>query len=269
MIHKIELPDSAEHLRWVVKLQQKLLQEVCKGNINSLQVTGDWLFDQIESLGAEKDWVDKFCNRKDTIQEKSKEATSKSFGRTTIEHLQQIADFPPQIKQSVIDAFTNNVAFLDNFDESASSRHLVDLGGEISVDATINLASIRGFLESFYSPNFYKDCGYLVRDATGKVTKFHRNIYLEQYLLKNQYSVEVCPYCDGDLGSPEIDHFYSKSKYPQLSCHPINLVPVCGTCNSSENKGNKVPLSIAMSDQMHEWLHPFLRPASGQFEVCF
>lgn len=269
MIHKIELPDCAEYLRWIVNLQQKLLEAVCTNNVNSSQVTVDWVFDQVASFGIEKHWLDEFCNRRDTIREKAKDANSKSFGRTMIEHLQIIADYPLQIKLNVITAFMNNVSFLDKFDESVLSRHLIDISSDITTNETANLASIRGFLESFYSPNFYKDCGYPIRNSKGQTTKFHRNIYLDQYLRKNQYRVEVCPYCDGDLGSPEIDHFYSKSKYPQLSCHPINLIPVCGTCNSSENKGNKVPLSIEMSDQMQEWLHPFLRSASGQFEVYF
>jgi hypothetical protein len=47
----------------------------------------------------------------------------------------------------------------------------------------------------------------------------------------------VCPACDS-ANRTQIDHYFPISLYPHLSCHPFNLVPVCGDCNSPKVKGN-------------------------------
>jgi hypothetical protein len=52
--------------------------------------------------------------------------------------------------------------------------------------------------------------------------------------------LEICPFCDengyytiAERGNRAgIDHFLPKEVYPQLACHPFNLVPMCPFCNS-------------------------------------
>ena len=55
--------------------------------------------------------------------------------------------------------------------------------------------------------------------------------------------VNVCPYCNrsyitryeykqSDKSTADIDHFYSKSRFPFLSLSLYNLVPSCQICNS-------------------------------------
>lgn len=61
-------------------------------------------------------------------------------------------------------------------------------------------------------------------------------------------NAKTCPYCnrnyidviDGDEyhSTFELDHFYSKDKYPMLAVSLYNLIPVCPSCNRI--KGNKV-----------------------------
>ncbi|EPB8149018.1 hypothetical protein ACRTAH_002234 [Clostridium perfringens] len=63
-----------------------------------------------------------------------------------------------------------------------------------------------------------------------------------------ELGIKVCPYCNRQYISPlyskdgkmraDLDHFFSKSKYPYLSMSIYNLVPSCKFCNSSF-KGNK------------------------------
>ena len=48
----------------------------------------------------------------------------------------------------------------------------------------------------------------------------------------------VCPTCDFETIRDEIDHYLPKSIYPHLSCHPFNLMPICGACNDKQIKGN-------------------------------
>ncbi|MEQ8427422.1 MAG: HNH endonuclease [Gammaproteobacteria bacterium] len=62
---------------------------------------------------------------------------------------------------------------------------------------------------------------------------------------------DKCPYCGG-IGRPRtLDHYLPKSKYPQFSVVPNNLLPCCRDCNS----GNK-QTSIATSEE-EQVLHPY------------
>lgn len=68
-------------------------------------------------------------------------------------------------------------------------------------------------------------------------SKFNvRNINNE--LVENS-KIKVCPYCNENFimnrnekyVSAELDHFFSKDKYPLFSICLYNLIPVCSTCN--------------------------------------
>lgn len=56
----------------------------------------------------------------------------------------------------------------------------------------------------------------------------------------------VCPYCNrdyinsrgGKASGAQLDHFYSRSKYPIFSVSLYNLVPVCGNCNRIKSSKN-------------------------------
>jgi len=70
---------------------------------------------------------------------------------------------------------------------------------------------------------------------------------LLEYKKFNKYLCAVCE--SGDAVSYSIkdgrykgsvDHYFPKALYPFLACHPLNLVPICTTCNSSY-KGSKDP----------------------------
>jgi len=69
------------------------------------------------------------------------------------------------------------------------------------------------------------------------------------------------------MNGPQVDHWLPKSKYPGLSCHPKNLVPVCHRCNSRECKGEKVPLDVVSPQPFDNWFHPYERAAHGNFTV--
>ena len=71
--------------------------------------------------------------------------------------------------------------------------------------------------------------------------------------------IKVCPYCNRQFITPiysekskmraDLDHFFSKSRYPYLSMSIYNLIPSCKFCNSSL-KGNK-------EFTYEEYLNPF------------
>lgn len=80
------------------------------------------------------------------------------------------------------------------------------------------------FVDNAYSSDFKKD-------------------YFIKYL-----DVKVCPYCNrsfiecidkDDKSAPikgQIDHFYSKEKYPYLALSRFNLIPCCSDCNGVGGK---------------------------------
>jgi len=72
---------------------------------------------------------------------------------------------------------------------------------------------------------------------------------------------EVCVLCGGPLGqTAEVDHWIAKSAYPVLSVCADNLLPICGECNSTANKGEK---DVHSSGSFADWFHPYLHPVNG------
>ena len=88
------------------------------------------------------------------------------------------------------------------------------------------------------------------------------------YMYVFKIGIKVCPYCNRQYIAPiysengkvraDLDHFYSKSKYPYLSMAIHNLIPCCKFCNSSL-KGDKEftyenninPYDEALNDYMY------------------
>lgn len=73
---------------------------------------------------------------------------------------------------------------------------------------------------------------------------------LDKWDFINRIKVDTCPYCNRNYIyttsknrkiKPEIDHFYPKSKYPQLALSYYNLIPSCKSCNGFGAKEEKDP----------------------------
>lgn len=78
--------------------------------------------------------------------------------------------------------------------------------------------------------------------------------------------LRVCPVCDGtwmEVTSTGIlttlDHIFPRSKYPALSVHPINLVPLCEICNS-KIKEDRDPLTDDQIRTLPDIYHSYYRP---------
>lgn len=51
---------------------------------------------------------------------------------------------------------------------------------------------------------------------------------------QNKHVRSNCPYCG--LATPDtIDHYLPRTKFPEFSILPINMIPSCGTCNRIKN----------------------------------
>lgn len=250
MLHKIDVACEAE-LNWIIALQRDLLEGVCRPGINSEIVTSEWIKALRQDIDAT--WMEKFCKR-----ERNK--------IPLIQHLKTIAACSADQKTRIVSNFKNNHGFKNAFDPAQQQPHpLQPLNGIPGIKLIID--ALRGFFTSFYDPNLYEQYGFPV-PGEGKVVKFTRECFVDEFLTKNR-NIGVCVLCDGDLGDPDIDHFYSKKVYPELSCHPANLVPICKTCNGRARKGETAPLDEKAADPMLNWFHPYFRSAEGLFSVDF
>jgi hypothetical protein len=78
---------------------------------------------------------------------------------------------------------------------------------------------------------------------------------------------DVCALCGGPLGAtPEVDHWIAKPDFPLLSVCANNLVPICGDCNSTSNKGQK---PVYGPNGFVDWFHPYLRPGVGAIHMGY
>ena len=251
MLHKIRIPETCRpYFEWIVELQRRLLTAICQ--VTPAEIDTEWVVAQLSDLDAK--WVRNFCGRKDNIS---------GVKRSMIEHIQTIAGLSAHLKRQIIDAFEQDLGFQTAFDDDSS--HAYRFSGLSVVDGDVHARkAVRGFFESFYDPNFSKGAGYKIPQNGGLFKRFDRKFFLKEFR-KTNGNVTVCPMCDGSLESPDVDHFYPKSHYPFLSCHRLNLAPICQECN--RKKSNEPPLTLREDNPTRDWFHPYLRPAEGTFTV--
>lgn len=134
--------------------------------------------------------------------------------------------------------------------------------------ATLKVAVLEGaeewkrgakdFLYAFY--DLWSDPGFdpylFSHPLNGMYTRQH---FVEEFAEKNP-KLYLCAICDSTAyrtrtdarAYTSVEHFFPRSIYPHLSCHPHNLIPICSLCNSYI-KGDKDPMqlggdSISMAD---------------------
>lgn len=83
-------------------------------------------------------------------------------------------------------------------------------------------------------------------NAFYKVANSQNNKESMRVEIVRQSGFTVCPYCNRDYinsrgktaAGAQLDHFYSKSKYPVFAVSLYNLIPVCGNCNRIKSDHN-------------------------------
>ncbi|QIN81586.1 hypothetical protein GBA63_02290 [Rubrobacter tropicus] len=104
---------------------------------------------------------------------------------------------------------------------------------------------LRGFYDSGLGASTSTFPEYLFSEPSAE--PFGREQFLSAFLTVNR-ELRFCSACDetkhytvSRTGKRAyIDHYFPKSLYPHLACHPYNLVPVCSFCN--EIKQDRDPL---------------------------
>ena len=87
--------------------------------------------------------------------------------------------------------------------------------------------------------NLYKE----VYDAFVKVADAQRDKTSMRVRIVKEADITVCPYCnrdyincrDGDVAGAQLDHFFSRTKYPIFAVSLYNFVPACANCNRIKN----------------------------------
>ncbi len=131
--------------------------------------------------------------------------------------------------------------------------------------------AFRELMEAFYEKGFRSGLPYAANGSpvtNGGVTyaQFVKEFRDTHRLNPNPGAREVCVLCGGELKDIEVDHWVAKSVYPLLSVCADNLLPVCGECNSPDNKGAK---AVHCQGGFSDWFHPYRRHANGNIRLNY
>lgn len=265
MLHKINFPNCRNQLELIVQFQRQVLEMVCDANMvfpitekNESQVKqrfinqdiAKWLWEKLWNYGNPKNGKSKFHK---TLEE-------------AIKSIRQLQN-SQSIGQSIFDAFNNDIKFFLNLNEHSFQFKFQILSIDINTQNSItNL--MQSFYEEFSKSNYP---GFPKCIHQGQEENFHRYNFLESFLHANN-NLGVCPACDRrrpGLNGWQVDHFFPQSKYPFLSVHPFNLIPICSECNLTSCKGDKDPVDINNNDSLIDTFHPYEKPAIENIKVEF
>ena len=254
MLHEIHPPACRVHLDWVVRLQGRLITALCQPGVTGAVIDEDWILQAVAPLDPEPAWLEKFCGWTHN-------------NMITLERMRAIADLPDAAKQAILAAFQNDHLFARAFDAALQQPYRLIGVSNLAAFGPPVVVLIQDFFESFYDPALYR--GYRVPIDEQQYITFNRKDFLNSFDQANRDIEGVCPMCDGHRGNPKVDHFYPKREYPYLSCHPLNLTPICDDCNGPAGKFEKLPLTAEHAEPMKDWFHPYLRSAAGSFCITF
>lgn len=242
-LHPLKLPKSAGLLFRIAALQKRLLKCLADPTLVPSTVNTKWVQRVWCNLDAE--WVRKFCLD-------GQEA-----------RIQAIAAATPSARQALYEEFCrqNNVGKL--WLSSGDFRDLETLPG---VDKAL-ASNVAGFFQRCYkslSTDTHRQwAGYVL--GTGRILS--NRAYKYDFCSSYPANV-VCVYCDGEIGTPELDHYLCKSGFPLLACSPWNLIPICRSCNDAVTaKGDRLALTEGLPRSSSDWLHPFFRPANESVQI--
>lgn len=103
-------------------------------------------------------------------------------------------------------------------------------------------------------------------------TQFSVGMLKKQFVEENDNFGKVCPVCIRELlfddREGEADHYFPRKKYPALTLHPYNILPVCSDCNGASVKHEKSPLADEDRGpgELRYVFLPYLRAAKPEVE---
>ncbi len=238
-------------LRACQRLQKQLVDWLCDVNIGAVDITTDKLKPPIVNTDIEADWLWRLLG--------------KVYGKLPLlEKAKILADMLDPDKKRLRD-WANAVSNVSS-QFGANPPVWPVARPDIPKEAW---AAFKELMEAFYEKGLrsglpYTDDGTPITKGGVNYVHFVMTFRENHRLNKNPDAREVCVLCGGPLGQvPEVDHWINKGDYPLLSVCADNLLPGCGDCNSSTNKGAK---PVHSQGSFAEWFHPYLCHAKGS--IC-
>jgi len=227
-------------------MQKRLLRAMIDPSVNADAIDTAWVQKVWSNMDPE--WVRKFC---------------RGGLNSVISPLKSIAGASPIARQALYNEFCRQNKVAEMLDTGGDFQDLKNLSSSTPqlVDA----------VKEFFTRCYKLLSNDVNRQWNGYEFDGNRSITNSAYKddFCNDYPTKVvCPYCDGEIGTPELDHYLSKSGFPLLACSPWNLVPVCRSCNDMITaKGDRPAITIGSPRSTDDWLHPFFRPASKDAQI--
>lgn len=244
-LHPVNLPKSSRRLFRIVGLQKRLLKALANPALNANNVDTAWVQSVWNRMDAE--WVRKFC----------------LGGKESVIHpLKIIAAATPEARQALYDEFCRQKNVPGVLNTGGNFQDILALPGFTAQLADQVKKLFKRFYKLLSKDNNRQWSGYDFGNNRCISNRGYKDDFCMDYP-----TLEVCPYCDGDIGTPELDHYLFKDGFPLLACSPWNIVPVCKSCNDIGSKGSRPAITVGPPNSMDDWFHPFFRPASDQVQI--
>jgi len=180
-----------------------------------------------------------------------------------LEKLMKYARQNVQASQQILDAFEHDIKFHKQINNPCFQFSYTMILDETTKEAVRPLMT--GFYEDLLAFGYPES-------IHGQPEKFDRDAFIGAFWKANP-DLKVCPACDGFRPDKvdtktyaNADHFLPKSKYPFLSVHSANLVPLCIYCNRSF-KSDRDPIDSQDNAPLTNSFFPYIRPAIDYIDV--
>ena len=200
-LHPIKLPKSAANLFRIVVLQKRLLKALCDPALTSQAIDCAWLQGVWRTL--DKEWVQRFCL---------------GGTKSPLCSLKAIAQASVDARKVLYQELTRQNRVAKSFQAGGDFQDIGTLNG---FDPTL-VESVHGFFTRCYELlSHNQGAGWNGYQLPGNRTLSNRS-YKDDFTSELPTKV-ICPYCDGEIGTPKLDHYLCKNHFPLLACSPWNL----------------------------------------------
>ncbi|HDX8370999.1 TPA: hypothetical protein RQN12_001964 [Aeromonas dhakensis] len=252
MLKPISQPFCGGALNACLELQMHLLRWLCNPLSTAADVTQGNLVPPIVPTQIEANWLWRFLHGRK---------------QTRLDQAKLIATMASDEKQALLDWANRVVALANQFQPTPLPWPTV-----LPAISDASWTAFKNLMEAFYERGLKSGLPY-TPDGTpvaagGVCYANYVKAFREAHRLNpDPDAQEVCVLCGGPLGqTPEVDHWIAKSAFPLLSVCADNLLPICGECNSTANKGEK---DVHTAGSFSDWFHPYLRPGNGGIRINY
>ncbi|MXS83108.1 hypothetical protein [Nitrosomonas oligotropha] len=253
MLKPIHYVSCSPALAACQRLMQKFSLWLCEENVHVVDITPDNLKARMPSH-IEAEWLWTFLQRIDA-------------GQALLTHANEIASTPVNEKNALRSWILTVSRLADQFQPNPIAWPATK-----PVVAETAWSAFKPLMMAFYEKGFRSGLPYLFDGTPVAIGGINYANFVQAFREAhrqnpNPNAHEVCVLCGGLLGqTPEVDHWIAKSAFPLLSVCADNLLPICGECNSTANKGEK---DVHSAGSFDDWFHPYFRSANGKFHLDY